>query len=199
VTCENFDVYLEPVVEELLQLWEGVPAYDITKEVSARAFTLRAMLMWTIHDFPGYGVVGGFSHQGFAACPWCGSNLGAQHSLELGKVTFGGTRRWLPVGHNYRSAEMKDLFDGCMEDRPKPPPVTVEEQLQHATEYEAWKAASSREVGSRDPSKLHGVKRLSILYRVPYWKVSPTRKQQTWVPSRSTSFSADCVEFIFSA
>jgi hypothetical protein len=27
------------------------------------------MLIWTIHDFPGYGTIGGFAYQGFAACP----------------------------------------------------------------------------------------------------------------------------------
>lgn len=80
-------------MKKLLQLWEEVPAYDITKEVTARAFKLRAMLLWTIHDFLGYRVVGGFAHQGFAACPWCGAELGTQHSVELGKQTFYGTRR----------------------------------------------------------------------------------------------------------
>ena len=135
VTTENFDVYLEPLVEELLQLWEGIPAYDIRVEVGQRNFTLWGMLLWTIHDFPGYGTVGGFSHQGFAACPWCGCNLGAEHSMELGKQTFGGTRRWLPEGHRYQSKEMKDLFDGTVEGRPKPPPITVEEQMQYAVDY----------------------------------------------------------------
>ena len=85
VTSDVFDVYLEPLVEELLQLWEGVEAYDVIKEIGDRAFRLRAMLLWTIHDFPGYGIVGGFAHQGFAACPSCGYNLGAKHSIELGK------------------------------------------------------------------------------------------------------------------
>jgi hypothetical protein len=69
VTSEVFDVYMEPLVEEILQLWYGISAYDITKEQGLRTFTLRAVLMWTIHDFPGYATVGGFSHQGYAVCP----------------------------------------------------------------------------------------------------------------------------------
>jgi hypothetical protein len=77
VTSEVFDVYLEPLIEELLQLWYGIPAYDITKEPTLQTFTLRAVLLWTIHDFLGYGTMGGFSHQGYAACPWCGPDLGA--------------------------------------------------------------------------------------------------------------------------
>jgi hypothetical protein len=125
VTSEVFDVYMEPLVEEILQLWYGISAYDVTKELGQRTFTLRVVLMWTIHDFPGYATVGGFSHQGYAACPWCGPSLSAEHSLELGKQTYAGTRRWLPENHIYRSAEMKEHFDGKMEVRDKPVPVTV--------------------------------------------------------------------------
>lgn len=130
------------------------------------------MLLWTIHDFPGYGTVGGFSHQGFAACPWCGQDLGAEHSVELCKVTYGGTRRWLPMEHPYRSAEMKDHFNGALETRPKPRVITAEDQLAHAAEFAAWKEAGHREGAAGDPSKLHGVKRASSLNRLPYWKVS---------------------------
>jgi hypothetical protein len=33
VTSEVFDVYMEPLVEEILQLWYGISAYDVTKEL----------------------------------------------------------------------------------------------------------------------------------------------------------------------
>jgi hypothetical protein len=84
-TSEVFDVYMEPLVEELLELWTSVAAYDVTKLVGFRAFMLRVVLLWTIHDFLGYGTVGGFSHQGYAGCLWCGPELGAEHFVELGK------------------------------------------------------------------------------------------------------------------
>ena len=134
VTFDVFDVYLEPLVEELLELWTRVPACDITKEVGGRSFQLRSMLLWSIHDFPGYGMVGGFSHQGYAACPWCGSELGTEHSTELGKCTYGGTRRWLPHDHPYKSEDMKDHFNGEFENLPKPHEITVEEQMRYAAE-----------------------------------------------------------------
>jgi hypothetical protein len=98
VTSECFDVYMVPLVEELLELWHEIPAFDITQEEGLHNFTLRAMLIWTIHDFPGYGTGGGFPHQGFARCPWCGDDLGTEHSTELGKQTYGGCHRWLLVG-----------------------------------------------------------------------------------------------------
>jgi hypothetical protein len=171
VTSEVFDVYLEPLVEEIQQLWNGISAYDITKDRGERTFNLRAVLLWTIHDFPGYGTVGCFSHQGYAACPWCGPDLDAQHSTELGKQTYSATRRWLPEGHLYRAAAMKEHFDGNMETRGKPDPVTGEEQLRNAAQYQAWRDAGNRPGAPGDPSKVHGVKRTSILNRLPYWEV----------------------------
>ena len=84
VTSEFFDVYLEPLVDELVQLWKGVVAYDVLKDVGARTFKLRAVLMWTIHDFPGYGTVAGVAHQGYAACPVCGPHFKGEHSVSLG-------------------------------------------------------------------------------------------------------------------
>jgi hypothetical protein len=129
------------------------------------------MLIWTIHDCPGYGTVGGFAHQGFAACPWCGEALGAEHSTELGKQTYGGCRRWLPMNHIFRSDGMKDHFNSQIENREMPGWVSVEEQVRYGEEYTAWKAAGNRDGGVGDPSKKHGVKRNSILFRLPYWKV----------------------------
>jgi hypothetical protein len=168
VTFKVFDVYLQPIVDEFLQLWTGVPTYDVSKDIGSRTFNLRGMLLWTIHDFPRYGTVGGFSHQGYAACPWGNSQLGVDHSLELGKQTYGGTRHWLPEHHPYRSEEMKGHFTGAVENHGKPRAVLVEEQLQHATEYKEWREAGNREGTTGDPSKVHGCKRTSILYQLPY-------------------------------
>jgi hypothetical protein len=85
VTSEVFDVYMEPLVDELLELWTGVFAYDVTKTVGFHAFMLPAVLQWTIHDFPGYGTLGGFAHQGYVGCPWCGPELGIEYFVELRK------------------------------------------------------------------------------------------------------------------
>jgi hypothetical protein len=55
---------------------------------------------------------------------------------------------------------MKDRFDGKIETRGKPVPVTVQDQIWCATEYHAWRDAGNRAGTPRDPSKVHGVKRL---------------------------------------
>ena len=60
MTCEVFDVYLEPLVEELLELWEGIEVYDVTKDIGDRTFRLRTILLWTIHDFQGRAQLGDF-------------------------------------------------------------------------------------------------------------------------------------------
>jgi hypothetical protein len=40
MTLEVFEVYLDLVVEEFLQLWAGIPGYYYTKDVGFKAFTL---------------------------------------------------------------------------------------------------------------------------------------------------------------
>ncbi|XP_018462951.1 uncharacterized protein LOC108834087 [Raphanus sativus] len=53
----SIDVYLEPLIEDLNHLWcIGELTYDA---VSKTTFTLRAMLLWTISDFPAYGNLAG--------------------------------------------------------------------------------------------------------------------------------------------
>ena len=45
----DIDMYLQPLVKELLQLWEGVDAFDA---YSKTTFKLRVALHSTINDFP---------------------------------------------------------------------------------------------------------------------------------------------------
>ena len=49
----DIDVYLAPLIEDLKLLWEvGIEAFDAYKQ---EFFTLKAVLLWTISDFPTYG------------------------------------------------------------------------------------------------------------------------------------------------
>ncbi len=91
VTAEVFDVYLPPLVEELQQLWNGVPAYDVLKPMGSRSFTFSGILLWTIHDFPGYRTVAGVRHLGYVACPVCGPQLRGEYSVELQKLIYAKT------------------------------------------------------------------------------------------------------------
>ncbi|XP_074323671.1 uncharacterized protein LOC141660579 [Apium graveolens] len=60
----DIDVYLQPLIDDLKKLWEeGEPnVYDAhTKSF----FTLKAILMWTINDFSGYGNLSGCVNKAF--------------------------------------------------------------------------------------------------------------------------------------
>ena len=55
----DIDMYLQPLIEELKQLWEhGVETYDASLEHN---FRLHAAILWTINDFPAYAVLSGWS------------------------------------------------------------------------------------------------------------------------------------------
>jgi hypothetical protein len=48
---KNFDVFMGPLIDELKILWNGVPnTYDAHRK---ELFTLKAILLWTMTDFPG--------------------------------------------------------------------------------------------------------------------------------------------------
>ncbi|RVW40155.1 hypothetical protein CK203_086193 [Vitis vinifera] len=59
----DIDIYLAPLIEDLKTLWEvGVQAYDAHQR---EFFTLRAVLLWTISDFPAYGNLSGCTVKGY--------------------------------------------------------------------------------------------------------------------------------------
>ncbi|KAK1651185.1 hypothetical protein QYE76_068990 [Lolium multiflorum] len=69
-TRNDIDVYLKPLVEELLQLWSlaGVRVWDEHKQ---EEFDLRALLFITINDWPALGNISGQSNKGYNACTHC--------------------------------------------------------------------------------------------------------------------------------
>ena len=66
---QGIDVFLQPLISELLQLWEvGVLTYDVSLKQN---FMMRVALMWTVSDFPAYAMLSGWSTAGKLACPYC--------------------------------------------------------------------------------------------------------------------------------
>ena len=58
----KIDVYLQPLVDELRELWDvGVVTYNIS---TAHTFQMKVALMWTINDFSTYGMLSGWSTSG---------------------------------------------------------------------------------------------------------------------------------------
>ncbi|KAL0386710.1 UNVERIFIED_CONTAM: hypothetical protein Slati_4551200 [Sesamum latifolium] len=95
------DVYLELLIEELLQLWYvGVRTYD---HATDHEFIIRAALMWTVNDLPAYGMASGWSIAGVMGCPICMDDTRAFH-LQHGRKSyyFDCQRQFLPEHHPYR-------------------------------------------------------------------------------------------------
>ena len=106
----DVDVYLEPLIDELLELWKGVETFDASSE---KKFPLRAALLWTINDFPALAYLYGWSTGGTYACPSCGPATKSFHLKKGNKMCYMGHRRWLPQHHQYR--RQRKLFDGTVE------------------------------------------------------------------------------------
>jgi hypothetical protein len=55
-------------VEDLLELWTCVRAYDA---LSGKMFNLRAAVLWCIHDYPALSTLSGCTTKGYFTCTHC--------------------------------------------------------------------------------------------------------------------------------
>ena len=108
----NLDVYLQPMIEDLKKLWEeGEP--NVYDAATKSYFTLKAVLMWTINDFPAYGNLSGCVNKGYLACPVCADDTVAKYLPHSRKMCYQGHRRYLGLYHPYR--RQKAAFNGEQE------------------------------------------------------------------------------------
>ena len=49
---KDMNVYIEPLIDELLKLWNGITMYDVSRPIRQMQFQFHAMVVWTIHDAP---------------------------------------------------------------------------------------------------------------------------------------------------
>ena len=94
----DIDVYLRPLVEELLFLWrdESVRMWDEYKQEN---FNLRALLFVTINDWPALSNLSGHSNKGHKACTHCLDDTDNIWLTHCKKVVYIGHRRFLPIRH----------------------------------------------------------------------------------------------------
>ena len=172
ITSEHFDVFIEPLIEELLDLWTyGVYCLDVAQYKQSSHFVLKAMVIWTIGDFPAYGMLAGCTTNGFVGCPVCGEGFRSRRSKVLHKNIFCGcARRFLVDADHHLRFDIQNF--SSIEDRVAPVPVTGAETLAYGQQRLRW----LRDFGTpadQDPVRRNGIKRaLSALFRLPYWKVS---------------------------
>lgn len=119
----NIDVFLAPLIEDLQVLFEvGVETYDAYLK---ERFTLRAVVLWTINDYPALGALSGCPCSGFFGCVVCGKETDCVRLKRGRKQSYGGHRRYLPYDHPFRY--QKKGFNGTRDLREAPIPKTGEE------------------------------------------------------------------------
>ncbi|XP_020878682.1 uncharacterized protein LOC110227712 isoform X2 [Arabidopsis lyrata subsp. lyrata] len=163
-----------PLIYELQQLWyTGVSTFDYSQQQN---FTMRAVLMWTISDFPAYGMLSGWTTHGRLSCPYCMHQTDA-FQLKHGRKTswFDCHRRFLPVSHPYR--KNKKLFTRNKVIRAPPPVYFSGEYLAEQLDY--WGAQETAKCGGNwhIPANMpdgylvdHNWHKKSIFWQLPYWK-----------------------------
>ncbi|XP_066323971.1 uncharacterized protein [Miscanthus floridulus] len=102
---KDFDVFLEPLIEDLIDLWKGVRTFDAC---TGKKFDLRAAVLWCIHDYPALSTLSGRTTKGYYACIHCDKDP-------------------LSRGHAWRRSL---AFDGKRENKDEPGKFTLEEVLE---------------------------------------------------------------------
>ena len=120
----DIDIFLEPLVDDLRKLWdEGIEVYDGYRQ---QTFKLRALLLWTINDFPTYGNLSGHAVKGYYACPVCSDKTHCERLKHGKKQCYAGHRRFLPMNHHFR--KQKKAFNG-KQDFDLPPHIKTGEEI----------------------------------------------------------------------
>ena len=176
VTADHFDIFIEPLIEELLELWNyGVYCIDVARYKQSSNFVLKAMVIWTIGDFPAYGMLAGCTTNGFVGCPVCGEGFRSRRSKVLHKNIFCNCARCFLVEEDHHLRSNVVNF-GDYEPRVAPTPVTGQLALANGMDRIRWLRQGGGPRHS-DPVRRHGMKRVLALFRLPYWQVrllSPT-------------------------
>ena len=111
----DIDVYLRPLVKELLLLWrdESVRMWD---EYKQQNFNLRALLFVTINGWPALSNLSGHSNKGYSTCTHCLDDTDSIWLTHCKKVVYMGHRRFLPIRQvDHQTKPMhrsgKNIFD----------------------------------------------------------------------------------------
>ncbi|GKC37636.1 CACTA transposable element [Tanacetum coccineum] len=164
--AKDIDVYLQPLIKELQELWKGVWTKDAA---TGTYFEMKAALLWTINDFPARSSLSGWSGQGYYACPTC--NVDTPSMAVKNKIAYVGHRRFLRTRHPQRS-KFKEYY-GSKEPTPKPRKFSeLEIQLQISKVLKR-RPGKHPDIAKKNPKpnreiELNWSKR-SIFWDLEYW------------------------------
>ncbi|CAN6704146.1 unnamed protein product [Malus baccata var. baccata] len=171
---KEIDVYMRPLIDELNELWEvGTPTYDA---YSNQSFMMKAVVLWTISDFPAYGMLSGWSTHGYKACPHCMHDKESIYLPASRKICYMGHRQFLEDNHRFR--RQTTAFNGRREHRSAPRQWTGLQCLEElcTLRFTFGKPKKNASVGQRrkrTSSSTSGNsqwKKKSIFYELPYWR-----------------------------
>ncbi|XP_059669388.1 uncharacterized protein LOC132314558 [Cornus florida] len=183
----DIDVFLEPLIEDLKELWEkGVEIYDsLTKSM----FNLKVVLMWTINDLPAYSNLAGQATKGKCGCPVCANDTSSQQLPCSQKTVYRDYRRFLPYNHPFR--KKRAWFDGKEEFRLPPKILSGSEIFYRVKNFKnnwgkspksqekssnKWKRSQRKPPQEKEKSQegkdpFWPWKKKSIFFELPYWEV----------------------------
>jgi hypothetical protein len=163
----DIDVYLRPLILELKVLWEkGVRTWDAQ---TRKNFRLRAILLWTINDFPAYAMLSGWSMKGKFACPYCHKDTDFLWLKHGRKHCYMASRRFLPLDHIWRQNMVS--FNNMVETREAPVPLTGAQVLEQYESFEQVRfgKTSTKKRKHDDDDRWHNWRKKSIFFELPYW------------------------------
>jgi hypothetical protein len=141
---KNFHVFMEPVYEELAELFEvGTFTYDASRN---QMFQLYAVVLCTVSDYPGLAIASGHSTSSESACFPCSDETFSIRLKHGQKYSFMGHRRFLHPDHEFRYDA--ESFDGSEEHRAEPSAysqVEVLEKIKSIKDFDGsktWKFVS---------------------------------------------------------
>lgn len=160
------DVYLRPLIEELKLLDSvGHLTYDKYKN---EMFQMHAMVVGTISDFPGRGMLSGNVVRGYRVCPECLTvECSSAHCRKIVQMRH---RCWLGVDHPWRADV--GAFDGTVEDDVQPRRWTGDEILEVLNEYDFGPLSNHPAIVAAIPERPDRYKfwtHKSIFWELPYW------------------------------
>ncbi|GJR69561.1 putative transposon, En/Spm-like protein [Tanacetum coccineum] len=180
----DIDVFLEPLVDDLHTLFEtGVDTYDASTKEN---FNLRAVVLWTINDYPALGTLCGCPYSGFKGCVVCGKDTHCVRLSASSKQSYAGHRRYLPYNHPFR--RQKKAFNGQQEFQLALNPLTGEQiynEVQHIENK--WgkgkrtnnKTSENQEDTRGRGGKIQKQKGKQQMMRLRYWRHNSPEQEPT--------------------
>jgi hypothetical protein len=149
---QNIDVYLQPLIDELYDLWvNGIEMWDAKEK---KIFKLHVIHLWTINDFPAYAMLSGWSMKGKFACPYCHKDTEYMWLKYGSKHCYIGHHRFLPMNHRW--CKNKISFNNMVETRESLVPLTSKQVLQQYESFEQVQFGKTLKRRSNVKKKLDG-------------------------------------------